>query len=350
MTVGTVHIVAVGACTAVGLTAESSAAAIRAGISRLAEHPSIHDSSGEPIRCARDAIIDAALLTAERMMHLADRALREVVGKLRLGHACALDIPVWLALPEERPGFSAGDGCALREALLKANIPNVTREINLVGTGHAGALQGLCEAVNYVNGVNEGIAIVGGVDSYLEPTTISWLERERRLAWSGGRGGFPPGEGAAMIVVTSEAARQTLGAESLGLLCNATCTHERKSPLSDSGSWGEGLTDAVLQATSHLHSPRDNITDVYADINGERHRTEDWGFALMRASQRMRDGTQYVTAVGSVGDVGAASAALGCVLAVEAWRRGYAVGPRALIWAGSWAGLRGAVTIEQRVG
>jgi 3-oxoacyl-[acyl-carrier-protein] synthase-1 len=124
------------------------------------------------------------------------------------------------------------------------------------------------------------------------------------------------------------------------------CRHEPQSFDGDEGLLGRVLAEALESATSSL-GPDQEINDVYGDINGERPRTEDWGFALMRTTRRFRDGTAYVTPVGSCGDVGAASGALGCVLAIEAWRRGYAHGPRALVWAGSWGGLRGAALLER---
>jgi 3-oxoacyl-[acyl-carrier-protein] synthase I len=344
------HIVAVSARCALGLTAESSAAAIRAGMSRLAEHPALTDPGGEPIRCARDACFDSTILASERMIRLADHALRQVVAKLTLDNGPSVKIPVWLALPEERPGFNAHDAEAIRKALLHGGIPYVARSINLVGRGHAGVVEGLCAAIERVSRGDDQVAVVGGVDSYLDVTTIAWLASNRRLAWSGARGGFPPGEGAAMFAIAGDSARRRLRLPSLGRVRHATCSQEARSLTSDEGLLGEGLSDAVLRATSDLQLPREAISDVYGDINGERHRTEDWGFTLTRVSERMRDGTEYVTAVGSVGDLGAATAALGCVLATQAWQRRYAAGSRALVWAGSWGGLRGAVTLEQTAG
>ena len=58
------HIVATAVRCAVGLTAESAAAAIRAGISRVAEHPFMVDAAGEKLLCARDAGFAAGLLEA----------------------------------------------------------------------------------------------------------------------------------------------------------------------------------------------------------------------------------------------------------------------------------------------
>jgi 3-oxoacyl-[acyl-carrier-protein] synthase-1 len=138
-----------------------------------------------------------------------------------------------------------------------------------------------------------------------------------------------------------------LGLESLAVIRGIACTQERRDPSSEVGLLGEGLTEAVMEATKDLQLPRETVSDLYGDINGERGRTEDWGFTLMRTGPRFRDGTEYVSTVGQCGDVGAATATFGCVLASEAWRVNRAHGRLALVWAGSWAGLRGAVVLEK---
>ena len=57
-------VVGVGARCAVGLTAPAAAAAARAGISRLTEHPFMLDKAGEPMVVARDPTIDPMLQAA----------------------------------------------------------------------------------------------------------------------------------------------------------------------------------------------------------------------------------------------------------------------------------------------
>ena len=103
----------------------------------------------------------------------------------------------------------------------------------------------------------------------------------------------------------------------------------------------------VGRAVATLRLPDERIDDLYCDINGERHRTDEWGFTALRHHAAIRDGSDYVTAAGAWGDVGAASGVLSCVLAIRAWERRYAHGPRALIWASSPAGLRGVVILER---
>ena len=104
------------------------------------------------------------------------------------------------------------------------------------------------------------------------------------------------------------------------------------------------MSDAVTRSLKD--TPAALIDAVYCDINGERHRVDEWAFTALRVGTVLRDASAYESPAGSCGDVGAASAVLASVLAVQAWQRGYAAGPRALVWTSSWRGLRGAMVLE----
>jgi 3-oxoacyl-[acyl-carrier-protein] synthase-1 len=144
------------------------------------------------------------------------------------------------------------------------------------------------------------------------------------------------------------ASRFALGALQLPRLARVSGAHaamESRTIASDAEVLGHGLADAVLGATGALRLPAEAVEDVYGDINGERYRADEWGFALLRAGRALRT-VQCKTPASCWGDVGAASGALGCVLAVRAWARGYASGSRALVWGGSDNGLRAAVVLQ----
>jgi 3-oxoacyl-[acyl-carrier-protein] synthase I len=289
------------------------------------------------------------MLGPERMVQLAERCLAEIAEQLMAANAWRKDVSVLLALPEPRPGFGPQDAVEVQQSLASRPIL-ATRSIRVerAGEGHAGAISALRMAVERVSAGQQELVIVGGVDTYLDARTIEWLDGDRRLARTDIPSGLPPGEGAALMAVVTDTTCNRLGLQSLARIRGVGCAYERRDPMSDLGLLGEGLAEAVLGATKDLSLPRELITDTYGDINGERGRNEDWGFALMRTSTCFRDGTDYVCSAGQCGDVGAATGALGCVLATEAWRFDCAHGPRALVWAGSWGGLRGAVVLEHQ--
>jgi len=109
---------------------------------------------------------------------------------------------------------------------------------------------------------------------------------------------------------------------------------------------GHGLAAAIAGATASLRLPQEAVDTVFCDINGERYRSHEWGMAVLRTPEVFAT-TAYESPANLWGDMGAAWGALGCTLAVRAWARGYARGPRALVWGSSDGGLRGAVVLQQ---
>lgn len=105
------------------------------------------------------------------------------------------------------------------------------------------------------------------------------------------------------------------------------------------------MTRAVEGSIAGLEPGREGIDTVYADINGERYRSEEWGFVALRAPSVWKS-PGYRAPSDCWGDVGAAFGPLACILAVQSFARGYARGPRALVVAGSDGGLRGAMLLQ----
>ena len=77
-----IAIVGLGVRCAVGLAGPAAAAAVRAGLSGLREHPYMLDKVGEPMIVARDPTLDPALQGAERFTRLAGPALNEALAPL----------------------------------------------------------------------------------------------------------------------------------------------------------------------------------------------------------------------------------------------------------------------------
>jgi 3-oxoacyl-[acyl-carrier-protein] synthase-1 len=342
-----VEVIAVAARTPVGLYAESAAAAVRAGVSRLGEHPEFVDGAGDPLRCARDPELDPGVRGAERLSALCAPVLRELAEKVFGRQPAPVMVPVYLAVPEPRPGFMKGKADEIRRSLLAIPLPKgVQLDVQFVEGGHAGGLRALELASFRLAQRQAEVCFVGGVDSYLDADTLDWLEDEGRVARSDARGGFPPGEAAGMLALATRGVRSRLGLSALASLLAVATGKEPRAIDGDEGLLGDGLTHVIRQATQDLRLPQERVDDVYCDINGERHRSDEWGFMLLKASSAFRDGTAYVSPVSSWGDVGAASGVLGCVLAVQSWQRSYATGPRALVCASSPEGMRGAAILE----
>jgi 3-oxoacyl-[acyl-carrier-protein] synthase-1 len=344
MTTG-VHIVAVGARTPLGLTAQSSAAAVRAGIGRVAEHPSLIDRMQEPVRMAWDSQLGPEVTGPSRMIELAASAIEEVGSQL-VGDFQDASIPMLLALPEERPGTASHQLREVTKEVSTRTLSKVLRSAEAFPNGHAAGLLALDTAMSRIQSGQAGVCVVAGVDSYLQPDTLHWLDENRQLATSYNRAALFPGEGAGAFAVASDEAVQRHRLRSLGTVCRVGTAMEPKRIKTDTICLGEGLTAAIQKALAPLRFPEGRVNGILCDINGERYRAEEWGFALLRLSEAFVDPTDYDLPTSCWGDMGAASAPLSVVLATSAAMRRYSKGQRYLLWNSSEGGLRAAALLE----
>ncbi len=301
------------------------------------------DMHGEPLCGATDARLDPRLEGIVRMEMLARSALDEMMEKVNAASATRPEVTLLLGLAEPRFNWAEVHVTALEKQLLVRRGPGW--KARSLPSGHASAIDALGHAVSAVHAEPGRLCIVGGVDSYFDPGTLLWLDGHRRLASKENRSGFAPGEAAAFVAVASDRLRRTLALPSLAVVEHVHSSVEKVLNRMRAPGLGHGLSRAIRTVTESL--PRGvRVDDVYCDINGERYRTEEWGFAVLRSQARLGKGGVYKTAVAELGDVGAATGGLLAVLAVQAWQRGYASGPRSLLWASSEMGLRAAAVLR----
>ncbi len=279
------------------------------------------------------------------MIAMAAGAVTEALGELVRSGPGLDPIPALVALPEPRIGF---DGRSVERVMngLAAKLRGLPVAWRQVGQGHAGGIVAIDRAMTSIGRGDVDLCLVGGVDSYLDPPYLGALLEQRMLHCESVRSGFSPGEGAGFLLLMSERVRRTRRWPSLAQICTAGLADEPCRPDGEAATRGEGLTRAVAAACAGLRLPEESPGMVFCDINGERFRSEEWGFMLMRMAPQLRV-PDYISAVGSWGDVGAASAPLLAILASQSWDRGYAADSRALIWCASFGGRRGAMLLEQ---
>jgi 3-oxoacyl-[acyl-carrier-protein] synthase-1 len=320
-----------GARTPLGFDCRSSAAAVRAGISAIADHPFMIDRFGRPMKVTRDPGLDQDWRCVRRVSALAAAAAREALA----GYRPATGLTVMLNLGEPRPGLPGGSSAEvashLRSALELGDAP-----IHHAMEGHAGGVAAMEAADRLLDSGRAAAVLVGGAESYLDADTLEWLDGEERLHSENNIYGFCPGEGAAFILLTKQGqdAAMEIAATALG--------REANHRASENICLGHGLGAAF---GALRHGPVDRII---CDMNGERYRGNEYGFAVLRSHALFRDAADFEAPADCWGDVGAASAPLFACLAVEAEARGYAKGPQTLIWASSARELRGAALLRRR--
>ncbi len=336
-------IVSVGACTAVGLDAATSAAAVRAGISGFGAHPFIVDSIGDRVIVGRAPVTDPDTGTSERLAAMACAAIQECL--LLRPNGSSLDrVPVYLAVPSKRPGLDraaiSAVVTAVRAEFARHALPIEMFEID---AGHAGgllALQACCEALARRSC---SWALAGGVDSWLDADALDWLEATDRLHNAVNPWGFIPGEGAAFCIV-AYAARPSHRLHATVNVAGFGAAAEMVPRRGDEPCLGHGLTSAIQSAIAEL--PRDQkIDEVLCDYNGESDRADEYGFAVVRTSDRFVDATATRTPADCWGDVGAATGTLLVALAWQAAQTHWLAGRNVLIWSSSDSPHRAAIRL-----
>lgn len=342
-----IHIVGVGARTPVGIHAAAAAAAVRAGIVRLSEHPFMLDCNGVPIPAGLDAQIDPTITGPKRLLALAESALREACASLDGVSPQQLSLPLFLGLPEIRPGFTEHDAANVRSGFPRfEGLPIKLSSVSTFTEGHAAGFLALARAAEQMNQGACEMCLVGGVESYSHPDTLEWLEANRQLAGADSRSGFLPGEGAGFCLLTTDGGRQRFRLKGLARVLAVGIGKETKLIKTTDMCLGEGLTATVRDTVGCLRLPDERINEIYCDINGERYRSEEWGFVCLRLSHYFDDPTAYLSPAECWGDMGAASGLLFAMLVCQAFARGYSKGPRAMVWASSEGGQRGVAVLE----
>lgn len=340
-----VCICGVGARTALGFNALSTAAAVRAAISAVALHPVFVDKEGEEMCVAHDASLDPFIPAIDRFVTLLRTPLEEALGgaaMLRNG----LPVHFFIGLPEPRPGLPPDLDRMLAQRLREASVMRPTDPIHMLPHGHAAGLMAIQAAAQKIIDGETEVCVVAGVDSYLNPETLEWLDETGRLMSGKNRNGFPPGEGAAACLLVSRVAAERNGLPVLATVAATSTEVEPVTIMADGVCIGQGLSKTIQNLTRQLHMPEQRITATYCDLNGERYRNEEFTYTLLRTQGAFIDAHDYLCPADCWGDVGAASGPLFACLAVMSSLRGYSKGPMPVLWAGSETGYRSAVLLS----
>lgn len=341
-------IVGLGASTPIGRNVWASAAAARAGVCGFSEHPFMIDTAGEPMRIARAPWLDVDVEGAQRFAALLIPAIREALAPALDGlRAQGVRPGLALALPPERPG-APGDLPERMQRAVGNDFPTVFADVQVFAVGHAAGHIALDAALQNCGRGGVKAWLVAGVDSYLAPETLEWVEACDQLHGGGALNnawGFIPGEAAGALLVCEAALARAAGLEVFGEVMAVGLGHETKLIKTDSVCIGEGLTQAFRGALGSV-APGEIVHNVFCDLNGETYRADEYGFAALRTRERFCAATDFVAPADCWGDVGAAGMPLHAALGVICHRKRYGKGPLSMVWASSESGERGAALIR----
>ncbi len=343
------RVLAWGSACPLGLRTEPALAAMYAGITRFEEHERIRDPAGDPARAAAVRGLDPSTPRTDRAAFFARHALAELVPSLAT--AGLASIPCFLALPEQGLG-PALDLAAVQKALAEAvratggTFALELRPDRLYPRGRAGAFVALHAALDVLARGACPVALVGGLDSRVDPLTLRALADGNRLLGRRNPDGLLPGEGAAFVLLAS--VRAAAASQARARLTHCAVARE-PHPRGRSGpNVALGLT-AVLRELRLQHPGRVDL--VLSAQTGEGLYGRAFSYAYLRNATLMPEPLRMVTLGALLGDAGAATGAMALVAAIAGQQPGAVAGrpPRhgsALTYGESDDGTVGGCIVE----
>ena len=317
-----IAITGIGLVTSLGLSAPSSAAAIRSGIASFYEHETVMvngDEYGTELNGARVArlsehVVSRRVSGADRAVALLAPAIRECMSGLSPN---MLEQARWRIESSIKPGdFNFTD--ILKTELHDLPIPalhiNDTTDSAL---GRCLFFENIIQSIADLRNGTCQMTLVGCVDSLCEPTVLNNLADADRLKSGTNPEGFIAGEAAGVILLELESHARSRNAGILAYISSWGRGSEPHPWTGSRPSIAKGLTNAFHEAFAQLPEKGKEIDIVVADLNGERTRAHEWGFTAGRIFPIDDKTRELKHPADCAGDCGAAMGAVLLATAID---------------------------------
>jgi 3-oxoacyl-[acyl-carrier-protein] synthase-1 len=320
----------------VGLTAITAFTAIYAGINRRQLLP-YSDDEGEPLVGSMLDRIEPHLPRRKRWLWLARYALLDLLGE-RMAELLPR-VPILLATADAEASTPSGFEALRRELSEALGVVLPPQGLHVVVGGSTAGLRAVASARALLQLRRAEACIVLAADSLVDARSLHELSRGRRLLTERNPDGFTPGEAAACVLL--QAPRQG----PLGTLVGVGSAREPSTLDNDVPLRAEGLASAAGTALAEAGLALHDMDLRVSDATGESFYFKEQALLLTRLlRQRKADFPLWLTSV-ELGHVGAAAGLSGLVLALAAFARKRAPGPRAIVLSGSDEGERMAAVV-----
>ena len=334
-------VVSTGMVCSVGLGAAAACAAMRAGIAKFDELP-YRDNQGEPIIGAVVPGLDPDLKLGRRLIEILALALVDCLGEKPA--IPPSKIPVLVGLAEE--GRPEG-GAALADTI----VAGVQAKLGLrfhptlwraIPKGHTAGFEALRIVRELFQNPDIPACFVCGVDSYINASSLLWLDQNWRLKTPANQHGLIPGEAAAAVLLQRAPADGAV-VEVVGLGFGKEQAHV----LSEEPLLGLGLTEAARNALAEAKLGYHEMDWRISDATGEQYGFKELPLVAGRLARVVRKETQPLWhCADSIGDTGAAAGVAQLVVANHAFRKRHAPGDKAICLSSSVPGDRAAAVVR----
>lgn len=367
---------------ALGLDVAVSCAAARANVRRIIEIDDllVNNAEGEeaaPVAVHRVPMVSAGFFGLARLSQLGSAALDDL---LRSVDGLA-DSPVglivvaggetyrhaWLARARTDSKLAAGkdlnayhEQLTIAEGRIRAKLPEMLLQRSNLQVAPKARLS-LCDtAAGFVSALQQAEAwlakeecdrcVIGGVDSFLDPTTLEALNQLGLLKTGEHPVGMIPGEGASFLLVESPRSATRRGAKVQAIIdasaVGAGPAHPRlRGP--EAHVAGDGLSEVMSDFLARLPDAGRSTGLFVVNLNGDPYRAAGWGASLVHplAPLGLSAAPTWVPPL-SFGDTGAATGAISVAMLARGWARGYAPSQHALVCLMDDRGARGAIHVR----
>jgi 3-oxoacyl-[acyl-carrier-protein] synthase-1 len=340
-------ITAVNAITSIGHDAAITAAAVRAGICRFSEYADYLDGEDNPITVALIREIREGRDTSARIAGSATRCLDNLLtGYFLNGTQRPSHIRLILGTSmEERPGPRYEESC-------EWSLPGVMKKwaskssVETAPMGNASVQHAIAQAGLLIERDPNALCIVGGVDSLLRNSTLTWFEQDSRLkSISYGRQqGLIAGEAVCFLIVEDPSRARQANRPVLARITGLGLADEPAPRAANKSSRGTGLTEACRTALAGTSG--EGVRTVFGDLNGENFRAMEWCMTEKRCFKNRDQLRQFWTPANCYGDIGAASGAVLTAVAAQGIVRGWLQSP-ALVFCSDDHGPCGALVLAK---
>ena len=357
-------ITAIGAVTSVGFDARTTCASIRAGIGR----PSVLDQFSvldhleqepAPVSAHPVDLLTRGFSHVGRWLQMAAPALEDLCRSAKLpgvddrafwdATLCLVVLPM-VDEPRFLEAEHGEDDAALeREFMgpLRALVSGffAPKRYALMTRGRIGVLEAFGLANEHFRaGHYERVAVLA-TDSLVDDASVLELVRQGRLKEDSNPVGLVPGEGSVAFMIEDGRVAKSRGATPLARIASVATDREPKCLAQGEQSLGEALARVVAQALLRAGVVLPFDRPPLTDLNGEKWRSEEFGHAMVRVPPARWNSTSVETPASSVGDVGAAMAALQIIIAARSLSRGYSNGDSVMVTSSDESGEVGAAIV-----
>lgn len=312
-------VIAAGMVTSVGLNAQSTCAAVRAGIRNIDADVLWNYEFGDHITTGK-VQLKHWWNGVGKLADLVTPAVQECFNAV--APVVAGEIPVLLGLPSldrpaRWPNLEESIFCEIEQRL---GI-SLHRLSQAVPRGNVSGVAALEIAMRLIQRNEVEYCIVAGVDSFIDQEMINPYLHDRRILTSTNSNGFSPAEAGSAVLVSVPSRRPTGELQILGMaMANESSTISSEKPLR-----GEGLGEAIRGALVASDVSISDIDYFITDLNGEHYKFKEATLSALRLwKSNDEKGVDYWHPIESFGEVGAAIGPCVFGMALIANQKGYA--------------------------